>query len=141
MGPEREPIWFVPGDPAIFGKNNDHPTTHAVIAVTGDAYNYATCNSHTPDVDHKSIRWFLDTYPDLDRVTFYHIPTSQSNYPIPTITASGNDAEIDVGETDWVKFTIRNDGTEYTESWGIQVRVGDGLELDQFPGYDWQAKI
>ncbi|MEA2075516.1 MAG: PKD domain-containing protein [Euryarchaeota archaeon] len=137
MGPEREPIWFVPGDPAIFGKNDAHPTTHAVIAVSGDASHYATCDSHTPDVDDKSIRWFFTNYPDLDRVTFYHIPVSQQDYPIPTISASEYETGINVGDTDWVKFTVTNDGTEYTEEWRIQVRVGDGLELVEHPSYPW----
>jgi len=57
--------------------------------------------------------------------------------PIPTISASEYELEIDVGETDWVKFTVRNDGTEYTDSWGIQVRVGDGLELVEHSSYPW----
>jgi len=58
-------------------------------------------------------------------------------YPKPTISASEYQTEIDVGETDWVKFTLRNDGTEYTDWWGIQVRVGDGLELVEHSSYPW----
>ena len=61
-------------------------------------------------------------------------------YPNPTISVSENKNKIDVGETDWVKFTVKNDGTEYTDEWGIQVRVGDGLELEQHSSYPWNDK-
>ena len=58
-------------------------------------------------------------------------------YPQPSISASEYETEINVGETDWVKFTVTNDGTEHTSSWGIQVKVGDGLELVQHSSYPW----
>ena len=59
------------------------------------------------------------------------------DYPIPIISASEYETEINVGKTDWVKFTVTNDGTEHTDWWGIQVRVGDGLELVQHSSYPW----
>jgi len=70
---DAEPLWFVPGDPAIFGYSDEHPRTHAVFAVTGDATHYATCNAHSYDQHHKTIQWFCDNS-NFDRCTFYHIP-------------------------------------------------------------------
>ena len=61
-------------------------------------------------------------------------------YPKPTIGASDYKTQINVGETDWVKFTVTNDGTEHTSSWGIQVKVDDGLELVQHSSYPWDQK-
>jgi hypothetical protein len=61
----------------------------------------------------------------------------RTSMPITTISASEYQTDINVGETDWVKFTVRNDGTEYAPAWGIQVRVGDGLELVQNSSYPW----
>jgi parallel beta-helix repeat protein len=62
-------------------------------------------------------------------------------YPKPTIAASDNRAEIAISEIDWVKFIVKNEGTEYTSSWGIQVKVGDGLELVQDSSYPWNQKM
>jgi murein DD-endopeptidase MepM/ murein hydrolase activator NlpD len=62
-------------------------------------------------------------------------------YPKPTISVSDNENVINVDEIDWVKFTVKNEGTEYTSSWGIQVKVGDGLELVQHSSYPWNQKV
>jgi hypothetical protein len=74
-------------------------------------------------------------YPTLSQPAI--IDSGPPAYPEPTISASEYQTEIDVGETDWVEFTVRNDGTEYTPSWGLQVRVNDGLELVQHSSYPW----
>jgi hypothetical protein len=62
-------------------------------------------------------------------------------FPQPAIRVSDNETEIDVGETDWVKFRVTNSGTEHTSSWGIQVKVGDGLELVQHSSYPWDQEM
>ena len=67
------PLWFGPGDVAIFGWHDEHPRTHAVIAVAGAAP-AAICNAHTADVNHVTIEGFYDANPSFDRCTFYHIP-------------------------------------------------------------------
>ena len=60
-----------------------------------------------------------------------------ANYPEPTISVSDNENTLEMGETDWVKFTITNVGTESTSEWGIQVKVGDNLELTEHSSYPW----
>ncbi len=72
---EKEPEWFVAGDPAIFGYADGHPRTHAVFAVTGDSTRYATFNAHSPNRKNQTIPEFYQEFPSYDRCTFYHIPT------------------------------------------------------------------
>jgi hypothetical protein len=74
-------------------------------------------------------------YPTLSEPAI--IGSGPPDYPDPTISASEYETEIDLGETDWVRFTVTNDGTEYTDWWGIQVRVGNGLELVEHSSYPW----
>jgi hypothetical protein len=79
-----EPLWFLPGDPAIFGRSDDS-WTHAVMAVTGDASHYATCASHSPDVIY-SINTFFTNYSLLTKCTYYDL-TDHSEPPSTQFTA------------------------------------------------------
>ena len=88
-----EPLWFVPGDPAIFGYSDSHPLAHAVFAVTGDASHYATCNAHTSDQYHRTFQWFFDN--DIfDRCTYYHIPNTAESIITP-LSGDLNDDDTD----------------------------------------------
>jgi hypothetical protein len=81
---QAEPIWFVPGDPAIF------PTPkHAVFAVTGDATHYATCNAHSTDRYHKTIQWFFDNS-NWNSCTYYHIPTNPADVTLTLYVHEGS---------------------------------------------------
>jgi parallel beta-helix repeat protein len=96
---QLEPLWFLPGDVAIFGDGSDQ-WRHAVFAVTGDATHYATCNAHSQDAHHVTIQQFFDANPSFTICTYYHVsgvisqppdsPTLASpgsgSYPGPTIT-------------------------------------------------------
>jgi len=109
---QEEPEWFKPGDPAIFGKSDEHNRTHAVTAVTKDATNNATCNSHDPDVEKKTIQWFFEYNKNFDRCTYYHIP-SQVAKPVLTSPLEITSKEVYyVGDTLTANFTITNRGTE-----------------------------
>lgn len=127
---EVEPIWFLPGDPAIFGRSDAHPATHAVFAVTGDATHYATCNSHTPNVNHASIGWFFNTYSDLDRCTYYHISTQLPQEP----TVETNSATNITDSSATLNATITDEGgsaiDERRFSWGTAPSCSDGWVTD-----------
>jgi len=73
----KEPIWFVAGDVAIFGRGSD-PWAHAVIAVSGDSAHWAGLDSHTPDVhtpdvSTNGVNWFYTQYPSLTECSFYDL--------------------------------------------------------------------
>jgi len=51
------------------------------------------------------------------------------DYPQPSVALSGGDSTFYLSDTHWVTVELTNDGSERTMSWGIQVRVSDGLTL------------
>jgi autotransporter-associated beta strand protein len=81
-----ETLWFLPGDPAIFGRADDS-WTHAVIAVTGDMHHYCTCASHSPNVIY-SISDFFTNYPLLTQCTYYDL--TDHSEPSSTQFAAGD---------------------------------------------------
>jgi len=105
-----EPIWFLPGDPAIFGYSDAHPRTHAVFAVTGDATHYATCNAHSDNAHHVNITQFYTANPSFDRCTYYHISSHQIH---------GLDVSSYQGDINWNE--VYNSGYRFAfarASWG-----------------------
>jgi hypothetical protein len=124
---QLEPLWFVPGDPAIFGYSDTHPRTHAVFAVTGDATHSATCNAHSPNDHHVSIENFYNIYPSLDRCTFYHIPVSTPNDPPnkPSIPSGPPSGQIGISYTYSTVTTDPNgDTVYYWFDWGDDTNSG-----------------
>jgi len=112
---QEEPEWFKLGDPAIFGKGEEHPRTHAVIAVTGDATHNATCNAHSDSTNHSTISDFYDANPSFDRCTFYHIPrepTEPAAKPVLTspLKITPEKETYYVGDALTAEFTITNIG-------------------------------
>jgi hypothetical protein len=124
---QSEPLWFVPGDPAIFGYSDAHPRTHAVFAVTGDATDYATCNAHSDNLHHESIENFYIIYPSLDRCTFYHIPVSTQNDPpnTPSIPSGPQSGQIGISYPYSTVTTDPNsDNVYYWFDWGDGTNSG-----------------
>jgi hypothetical protein len=59
--------------------------------------------------------------------------------PEPSIHLADSEPRLNVGETDLVTLTLRNDGAEEALAWGIQVRVSDGLALVEQDDFPWSA--
>ena len=79
-----EPLWFMPGDVAIFATASG--TVHTVIAVTGDASNYTTDASHTADGIY-SIATFFSANPTWTQCTYYDLV--DATQPASTHFAAG----------------------------------------------------
>ena len=127
---ESEPIWFVKGDPALFGNYSDY-WTHAVFAVTGDASNYCQCNAHSYNQYHQTISWFFQVDPNFDVCNYYHI----LSIPIQTPTVETRPA-TSVTNTGAILNgrIVSNGGSSIIErrfSWGTTPSCSD----------DWTANV
>ncbi|MFW6115989.1 MAG: PKD domain-containing protein [Chloroflexota bacterium] len=68
-------------------------------------------------------------------------PSGGEGYPQPSVELSDSPALLVLDETHWLTLTLTNDGSERTESWGVQVRVSDGLALVEEPAFPWSATL
>jgi len=125
----NEPIWFLPGDVAIFGDATDK-YQHAVIAVTGDSNHYATVNAHTVNQYHKPIQFFYD-HSNWDRCTFYHIADiTATDTTSPTVNAFNVTPRSGLSSTQFtISYTISDtggSGLKQVELWTATDTNGDG---------------
>ena len=56
-------------------------------------------------------------------------------YPEPVVHVTGQQTELNLGETDTITVTVTNEGAEQANGWGIQVRASDGLTLVEDPAH------
>jgi hypothetical protein len=68
-------------------------------------------------------------------------PPPSDGYPEPSVELRGADPVLELDATDVVTLTLTNDGSERTMSWGIQVRLSDGLTLVEDPAFEWTEKL
>jgi YVTN family beta-propeller protein len=134
----QEPLWFVPGDVAIFGDASDK-YRHAVIAVTGDSNNYATVNAHTVNQYHKLIQFFYD-YSTWDRCTYYHL------------TGTSPESRQYIFQTTDNTMQITGDGSAHTSPWTVSWTDGQSKTISvpstqsiatgsQYVFISWSGKI
>lgn len=126
---EVEPLWFLPGDPAMFGDYGDY-WRHAVFAVTGDDYNYATCNAHSEDNHHISIETFFDNNPTWSLCNYYKIEGLPVQPPTVETTSATNISETAAT----INGLIIDDGGEAIDErrfdWGTTSSCSDGWTSD-----------
>ena len=127
---QREPIWFDPGDVAIFGNSQD-PWMHAVFCVSGDEYDWARCNAHSQDVRHVYIRTFFAYNPQFDRVTFYNVSAASGIVSAKIISYSPSSLiTVNPGESFTLKVRIRNTGDTGANFYGgVSVWGSQGNEI------------
>lgn len=108
-----EPLWFLPGDVAVFGDNSD-PWQHAAFAVAGDATNYATCVSHGSGFlsfytfynARFHIQEFFNANPSFTLCTYYHIDSIEPSVDSFSVSPSS----VSLGGTFTISYTVSDTG-------------------------------
>ena len=132
---ESEPIWFVKGDPALFGNYSDY-WTHAVFAVTGDASNYCQCNAHSYNQYHQTISWFFAVDPNFDVCNYYHIEQTGYASVSQGVTVTPTPVVLDQNFT--VSFTLKEiqGGSITFEQVAVAILRSDNSHLFDLAMYD-----